>query len=1260
MQIVVRELLRFLEPVTHAFENGPDGVVMLVEQCGIGQYLFEEEFDKIADTVSNDILGPVTVVQNVVEAGIPEDPTTVVNDIESLIDAVVQAVEGIKQLSDLEFQHENLDEVGDNVLDFLLIRYLYVYYPDVHSAFSMAGIVSGSPPNAPGEVDLSVVSDALKDPNGAIVAALGWGSETDGFEPFVLLHFFAELLDSNGVSSSFVGTSATALEGMTTPESGTESAIEVSEEQERTQVHPAFPTGPLGKDLGLLVDNAPMQSLQIPLLRLPGQNGALGIRMVPLPTYDDGDTTRLPGLGIQPYGVASWDDSGTFGASDWSYDLSVSASTGQDSSSWALSLQPTTETALDPKLVSPDNGVIDGSIAGDATVTAPTGGSGDEAGMVLFGDNDGTNLELTSLSAGVGVSYGDEFEIHTELPATGRLVIKPSGGFLESVLPAEITSEFEVTVGWSSQKGLYFEGGATLEVPLTIHEQLGPLTIEEIFISLAADTETGEITVQAAASASVELGPLVGTVTRIGLETDLSFPENKDGNMGVLDLELGFKPPEGVGLDIEAGPVTGGGYLAFDPENERYAGTGQLTVPSGLSISVVGLITTELPDGSDGFSMMLIVAGEFDAVQLGFGFTLNGVGGLLGINRKFRKQPLQDVVRQGNLDSVLFPEDVVENAQRIISDVREIFPPTRGSHVFGPMLKIGWGTPTIIAASVGVVLEIPSFRIAILGNIEMALPNLEVERPEGMPEEVPFPPIQVNLDVVGIIDIPGKSLSLDASLYDSRIMQWTMSGDMALRSSWGEQSRFLLSIGGFNPRYTPPDGFPKLDRVAVSLDVPGGQPVIDFTGYLAVTSNTFQVGAQVNAELEVGPLYVYGGLGFDALFRFNPFSFVFDFFAQFGVEFKWFELSVGVDGTISGPSPFHIRGTVNVSVGPFDVSAKIDLTLGTDAKTKQLPAAEVLPELVAALNEPKNWDAQLPGDGNGVATLRSAKSAEVREQAKQSAAGKADEAPSPVIAHPLGTLTVRQTVVPFNYAIEKFGEARPTTYDEFRIAGVTVGGVADHDREAVADEFAPAAFRKMDDAEKLDTPDFVDLEAGTTAGDVGLVVGGEATPADATGAAFTYEETVYDEKHDNRGTPLVDIKADEVGVGHTSFTAHELSKGKRGVQPADEGLFGVDDGDDDGGLFGVGGEDFVVVEVDTLTPVVADFEQYGDDDASDDSSAGFVSIADSAVAEDVRPGLHVGTSKGRAQVELKRYANESGVDERDLQVVPANSLEDDE
>ena len=82
-----------------------------------------------------------------------------------------------------------------------------------------------------------------------------------------------------------------------------------------------------------------------------------------------------------------------------------------------------------------------------------------------------------------------------------------------------------------------------------------------------------------------------------------------------------------------------------------------------------------MPDGSPGFSLLIIITAEFGTgIQLGFGFTLLGVGGLLGLNRTMRLQPLMEGVRTGAIDSVMFPRDVVANAPRIISDLRDVLP----------------------------------------------------------------------------------------------------------------------------------------------------------------------------------------------------------------------------------------------------------------------------------------------------------------------------------------------------------------------------------------------------------------------------------------------------------------------------------------------------------------------------------------------------------------------------------------------------------
>src|SRR4030095_10935237 len=44
-------------------------------------------------------------------------------------------------------------------------------------------------------------------------------------------------------------------------------------------------------------------------------------------------------------------------------------------------------------------------------------------------------------------------------------------------------------------------------------------------------------------------------------------------------------------------------------------------------------LTTHLPGGKPGYSLLVIVSAEFSPVQLGLGFMLVGVGGLLGIQR---------------------------------------------------------------------------------------------------------------------------------------------------------------------------------------------------------------------------------------------------------------------------------------------------------------------------------------------------------------------------------------------------------------------------------------------------------------------------------------------------------------------------------------------------------------------------------------------------------------------------------------------------
>lgn len=1192
-EVAVAELVRVFEPMVEAVDEGPMGVVELLDDSGVAELLVEEELAKVVTTVDSEIAEPVTqlrgllggqlqlqpgdvrtILQSVSEFDPSNpDPAALLDGVEQLTEPIDSIILGVQTLSELEFEHEDLDDAGERLLNYLLVRYLEENRPHAHRVLRLVNVVEipdGADPLDDGVLEPANLEAVFTDPKTTAAEALNWGQ--GDFRDDLLVDYLAKLFGLLGVF--------TRVEPPVTTEQAELVEGIISNNPNRNNED-------FEKELG--------DQLAVPVVRTP--NGAFGFRIVPVPDFSytgpQGDAEYYPGLALVPYGPFDEFGAPQFSQSlgdDWTFDADFRG----ELEKYGLLVQPrkpegsTTDFQFRPLDAAGGANPLDEAQA-SAGVTYE-GSSDPEDYLTVLGAGDGTRVDLGTVAAETSVTYEDgEFSISVDLPTEGKVVIKPSGGFLTKVLPDEMTSDFEVTTGWSMADGMYFDGGATLAVPIPLHQQVGPIEIKEVYLSLGFDAETGRVTARAAASAAIELGPVSGTVERTGVDATLSFPDDRDGTFGVADLELGFKPPKGVALSVGSGPVSGSGYLFFEPETERYRGYAQLTV-SQISVTAVGLITTELPDGSDGFSMQVIVAGQFPPVQLGFGFTLVGVGGLLGINRQFRKRPLRNVVRKGTLDSVLFPkrETLKNQPQRIISDIRSIFPPKRQSYLFGPMVKLGYGTPAVLESSLGIVLEIPSFRVVIVGRFELVLPNHEAEKPSGMPEQAPFPPIVLNLDVVGIIDIPGKSISIDATLYDSRLLQWSVSGDMALRASWGETSRFILSVGGFNPRYTPPKdapGLQKLDRVQVSLDVPSGQPVVNFTGYFAVTSNTFQVGGTVYAELSAGNLDIWGRLGFHALFEFEPFRFIFDFLAEFVLKGPSFKLRFKFDATIKGPNPFNINGTVKLQAGPVEVNKRFAITIGPEQRAEQLPPAEVLAELRDALTRPKNWSAQRPPDGESFVSL-------TRPEPGGGEESESDEE-SPVLVHPRAELTVRQSVVPLEYEIEKFGENAPKTYDAFAIRSVSVAGGTPDVRRPAMGEFAPAKFTKMSDVEKLSRPDFVDRTAGTTVGPAAPVVGGAEKQSNSTRASFVYEERVEDDGLAVTNRPVETMQSGGANPGkrtHTAHTATSLVEGRSSVSGPDGGRFDVSQEhppDEDDGTISVDPVEYIVVDESDFT-VVAD------------------------------------------------------------------------
>ena len=705
----------------------------------------------------------------------------------------------------------------------------------------------------------------------------------------------------------------------------------------------------------------------------------------------------------------------------------------------------------------------------------------DEAGAAfLVGSATETRLEIGEFSIRTGGSfdatrqdYGFDVEI-----GSAALVVSPGNGdgFLQKVLPEEgLRTEFELGIGWSKLKGLHFKGAAALEATLPVQaDLLGVLKVNSVYLALKAAEE--RVTAALGATVTVTLGPVTAVVERMGLQADLSFPE-AGGNLGLAQLDFDFKPPSGAALKVDAGVAVGGGYLFFDPRAEQYAGVLQLELGGKVAVKAVGLLTTRMPDGSPGFSLLLIITAEgFGSIQLGFGFTLEGVGGLIGVNRTVYVEALRGGIKTGVLDSILFPSDPARNAPALVSTIGAVMPPASRRFLVGPMVLIGWGTPTILTLKLAILVELPDpVRLAILGRLAAQLPSVDA------------PVVRLQMDAIGIIDFERGEVSLDATLFDSRVLAFVLTGDMALRARWGADPTFVLSVGGFNPRYPVPAGFPRLERLALSLaDSPNFR--LRLAAYIALTSNSVQFGARADLYAGAGGFEIVGHVGFDALFEFSPFRFVTDFSA--GIALKAggaVIMSIQLEATLAGPTPWHVRGAARFEILCFKFAVEIDQRFGP-ADPPPLPEAVDVESLVrAALADVRNWSSELPASEHPLASLR-------------------DTRGEGLVVHPLATVTVRQRVAPLHRAISRFGNTVPRGASVFRVAVVAADARPLPPVEPVTDAFPRAHFDTLSDDQKLTLSAFEQMEAGFRIGSAAV----DYPRALALTDAVQYETLTYD------------------------------------------------------------------------------------------------------------------------------------------------------
>ncbi|MDX6401248.1 MAG: hypothetical protein QOF27_1854 [Gaiellaceae bacterium] len=654
---------------------------------------------------------------------------------------------------------------------------------------------------------------------------------------------------------------------------------------------------------------------------------------------------------------------------------------------------------------------------------------------------------------------------------------------LKKVMPGSTdpTTIKPTAVTLDSIDGLYLgdgEGAANERLVLPIQFNFPAVEIREVALGIvrnAAKEVTGlELTTVIAAKLGDAVGLQIGGA---GVIIALDGPQTP---AAMFPWAVSPRWPDAIGLRINAGPIKGGGYIE---RKVRVYGTGpdkkELVEFGGviqLEILKVGVYAVTILS-PDPFSLILVIGVRFPtAIELSFGFTFNGIGGLLALNRRVDSGELIKGMQSHFIDRVLFPDDPVAEAPKLLDQVAHVFPPLDGGFVVGPIVELGWGSQAkIVEAKLGLILALPDPKIILLGSVRIRAPAKVA------------PLTDFRCEVYG--EISADRLLIMATLRDSKIAGIAVSGDLGLLIQWGGGGAFALSVGGFNPRYKDaPAQLKDLQRLTIDLSPPAVVKIV-IKAYFAVTAGAVMAGVRGDLNADVGVASAHAWLQLDMIFYWVPrFGFAIDLDLGISIEvFGCSFASITFTGSLEGTTPWKVGGKATVDVW-FLPTFHLDLGPYTwgDSPPQLEPATSPLAIVQQALSDPEAWKAVMPADGDLLATL-----------ARVEVEG--------LVAHPLAALEITQSRIPLETHIDRIGSAGVTANRVNLGLATTSAGPAGAVSTVTA-PFAPGQFLALNGEALLARSGFDDLPSGCRVGAATTPKSGTSTHGDVKWHTYFRDE----------------------------------------------------------------------------------------------------------------------------------------------------------
>jgi uncharacterized protein DUF6603 len=613
-------------------------------------------------------------------------------------------------------------------------------------------------------------------------------------------------------------------------------------------------------------------------------------------------------------------------------------------------------------------------------------------------------------------------------------------------------------VGSLRRRELRFEGGLATELVIPINRKIPipiiPLTVRSVTVRVAAQTSEADeedaksgLTLQVTANLSLSIGKVITAhADGLGFEASFGSAPQLDGNLAGF-VDAGWKPviPNGVGLSIGWRSVRGSGFIGYDPATDRLSGSLSLDV---ARFKLKGLAVSDpTPDGKNR-SWMIVASLEFPTGG-GGGITFDGVGLLFGSNRRSDPDAFLAGLGAGHLDAIVLPGDPVPRMAALTAALGALFPPSNDATVIGVIFKIG-ALGGKLKAAFGLIIEDSgdTSKYYIVVRVLAAFPSEDLAT------------LRIEAHGVAIWDTARDEFNLRIVLRNSKLFGGELTGEASAfygdpdLEDGNDSHTWLVSFGGFNPRYQVPGGRVYVPKPLQLTFARGDNLKIELRLYFAITPGAVHFGASVDLVARFSGFGIHGRLTIDVLLTKFGLKFIADI--SFTVELKLGSRTlagIAFKGTLKGFYPAELSGRVSVSFLFWTwTSPRIVATL--EVREEEEEGIDASPMLVAAIRDTRNWD----GGGAPGLMMRPGERAGVW-------------------LSPSAPLTFRQAIMPLERTITRCGSASLPAPTTFTAEPVKPAGARWSTRRA-ENEFAPGLYVDLSEEESLSVTSFVSMPAG--------------------------------------------------------------------------------------------------------------------------------------------------------------------------------------